>query len=55
MSLGQVGDALGRVRLPSRCHQLLELLAGVMMASSRTLEVRVQLYAAMLQYLQYCR
>ncbi|MEW5318153.1 MAG: hypothetical protein WDW38_009398 [Sanguina aurantia] len=35
--------------------QLLELLAGVTVASRRTLEVRVQLYAAMLQYLQYCR
>ncbi|MEW5301033.1 MAG: hypothetical protein WDW36_003916 [Sanguina aurantia] len=55
MSLGQVGDPLGRVRLPSRCHQLLELLAGVTLASRRTLGVRVQLYAAMLQYLQYCR
>ena len=38
-----------------RCHELLRLLLELLALSRRVQPVRVQLYAALLQYLQFCR
>ena len=40
---------------PRRCHELLRLLLELLALSRRVQPVRVQLYAALLQYLQFCR
>eukprot|EP00798_Chlamydomonas_sp_ICE-L_P006432 gene6432-3061_t len=55
MSLGQASDPLAPVRVPPRCHALLRLLLDLMQRARRLQPVRVQLYAALLQYLQFCR
>ncbi|KAG2438910.1 hypothetical protein HYH02_010705 [Chlamydomonas schloesseri] len=57
VSLGQASDPLAAVRVPSRCQALLRLLVDLIRAAHvrRTPAVRLQLYAATLQYLQLSR
>jgi len=55
VSMGQTADPLALVRAPHRCHELLRLLLELLALSRRVQPVRVQLYAALLQYLQFCR
>ncbi|KAG2487371.1 hypothetical protein HYH03_013942 [Edaphochlamys debaryana] len=57
VSLGQAADPLASVRVPSRCQALLRLLTGLIggAAARRAPAVRLQLYAATLQYLQLSR
>lgn len=40
---------------PSRCQALLRLIVEVLLRARRQAAVRLQLYAAALQYLQFCR
>ncbi|KAJ9507657.1 hypothetical protein QJQ45_019155, partial [Haematococcus lacustris] len=53
--LGMAADPLALVRVPTRCHELLRLLLELLARARRSQLVRVQLYAALLQYLQFCR
>ncbi|KXZ49324.1 hypothetical protein GPECTOR_22g918 [Gonium pectorale] len=57
VSLGQPSDPLASIRVPSRCQSLLRTLLGLIhgAATRRTPAVRLQLYAAVLQYLQLSR
>jgi hypothetical protein len=55
VSLGQPSDPLALIRTPARCHELLRCTLELLQRSRRTQPVRVQLYGALLQYLQYCR
>ncbi|GIL51286.1 hypothetical protein Vafri_7316 [Volvox africanus] len=57
VSLGQAADPLGSVRVPARCQALLKLLVDlILLAHMRQAPaVRLQLYAAALQYLQLSR
>jgi hypothetical protein len=55
VSMGQAADPLALVRVPGRCHDLLRLLLDLLLHMRRTQAVRLQLYAALLQYLQFCR
>ncbi|GFR52149.1 hypothetical protein Agub_g14664, partial [Astrephomene gubernaculifera] len=57
VSLGQAADPLVSVRVPSRCQALLRLLVDLILRAHarRAPAVRLQLYAAALQYLQLSR
>jgi nuclear pore complex protein Nup205 len=55
VSMGQAADPLAMVRVPGRCQALLRLLLDLLLRVRRTQAVRLQLYAALLQYLQFCR
>ncbi|GLC49201.1 hypothetical protein PLESTB_000193200 [Pleodorina starrii] len=57
VSLGQAADPLASVRVPARCQALLRLLVDLILRAHarRAPAVRLQLYAAALQYLQLSR
>lgn len=57
VSLGQAADPLASVRVPIRCQALLRLLVDLILRAhaQRAPPVRLQLYAAALQYLQFSR
>ncbi len=57
VSLGQAADPLAAVRVPSRCQALFRSLTDLLLRAHavRAHAVRLQLYAATLQYLQLSR